>query len=111
MGNEIRCPKCGSNQLSTDKKGYSLVKGAAGAILTGGIGLAAGFIGSNKIKITCLECGKNFNPGEGLLDDELSEDEIDFQSGKTEFTDTITQIKIILIAGICILGFMAIFVW
>ena len=60
----IKCPKCGSTQLTTDKKGFSGKKAVAGAVLTGGIGLLAGTIGSNKIIITCLSCGKQFKPGE-----------------------------------------------
>ena len=62
--NQILCPKCGSNQLTAHKKGFSGKKAVAGAILTGGIGLLAGTIGSNKIIITCLNCGHQFKPGE-----------------------------------------------
>jgi hypothetical protein len=62
---EIRCPKCNSNQLTANKKGFSGTKAVTGAILTGGVGLLAGTIGSNKVKITCLACGKEFKPGEG----------------------------------------------
>jgi len=61
---EIRCSKCGSNQVTADKKGFSGKKAVVGAALTGGIGLLAGTIGSNKIKITCLSCGHEFKPGE-----------------------------------------------
>lgn len=61
----IGCPKCGSTQISANKKGFSGSKAIAGAVLTGGIGLLAGTIGSNKIKITCLSCGNQFRPGEG----------------------------------------------
>ncbi len=61
---EIKCPKCGSNQLTANKKGFSGGKAVAGAVLTGGIGILAGTIGSNKVKITCLACGKTFKPGE-----------------------------------------------
>src|ERR1700761_2984647 len=64
--NQIVCPKCGSNQLSANKKGFSGQKAVAGAVLTGGIGLLAGTIGSNKIKITCLACGHVFSPGQGV---------------------------------------------
>ncbi len=56
MEKEICCPKCGSTQLSANKKGFSGKKAVAGGILTGGIGLLAGTIGSNKIIITCLSC-------------------------------------------------------
>ncbi|MBS7566166.1 hypothetical protein KHS38_17285 [Mucilaginibacter sp. Bleaf8] len=62
---EIHCPKCGSTQLSANKKGFSGKKAVAGVLVTGGIGLFAGTIGSNKIIITCLNCGKDFKPGEG----------------------------------------------
>lgn len=53
----IRCPKCNSSQIMANKKGFGAGKAVTGAILTGGIGLAAGFIGSKKIVITCLKCG------------------------------------------------------
>jgi hypothetical protein len=64
MSNEVTCPKCGSTSLSAGKKGFSGKKAVTGAILTGGIGLLAGTIGSNKIEITCLNCGCQFNPKE-----------------------------------------------
>jgi predicted RNA-binding Zn-ribbon protein involved in translation (DUF1610 family) len=63
MTNEILCPKCGSNQITANKKGYSGKKAAAGVLLTGGVGLLAGTIGSHKI-ITCLACGHVFKPGD-----------------------------------------------
>ena len=66
MNDSIKCPKCGSDQLSTDKKGFSGKKAVAGAVLTGGIGLLAGTIGSNKVIITCLKCGNQFRPGEDM---------------------------------------------
>lgn len=62
--NEVCCPKCGSNQITANKKGFSGKKAVGGAILTGGIGILAGTIGSNKIVITCLNCGNQFKPGE-----------------------------------------------
>ncbi len=62
---ELQCPKCGSAQLTTNKKGFSGKKAVVGAVLTGGIGLLAGTLGSNKVKITCLSCGKVFAPGQG----------------------------------------------
>lgn len=61
---EICCPFCGSTQITANKKGFGVGKAAAGAILTGNIiGASAGMIGSNKIIITCLKCGKQFSPG------------------------------------------------
>lgn len=67
MNNQIHCPKCGSTQITAEKKGFSGGKAAAGAVLTGGIGLLAGTIGSNDIIITCLACGNQFKPGEGIV--------------------------------------------
>lgn len=61
----VCCPKCGSTQLTTNKKGYSLGKAIAGGVitLTPIVGVATGLIGKNKIIITCLNCGKQFKPG------------------------------------------------
>jgi len=67
MSTPIQCPKCKSTQITVDRKGFSGKKAVAGAILTGGIGLLAGTIGSNKIIITCLSCGHRFRPGEKQL--------------------------------------------
>jgi predicted nucleic-acid-binding Zn-ribbon protein len=64
MSNKVECPKCGSDQITTNKKGFSGSKAAAGAILIGGMGLLAGTAGSNKIIITCLSCGYQFKPGQ-----------------------------------------------
>lgn len=59
----IKCPKCGSDQITAEKHGYNLKKAAAGFVVTGGVGLLAGMHGSNKIDITCLSCGNVFKPG------------------------------------------------
>lgn len=66
MSDKIACPKCGSDQITANKKGYSVGKAAAGVILTGGIGLIAGAHGSGKVKITCLACGETWKPGQHL---------------------------------------------
>lgn len=62
---KVCCPKCGSTQLTANKKGYSLGKAIAGGVLTLTpiVGVATGLIGKNKIIITCLNCGKQFEPG------------------------------------------------
>lgn len=62
---KLLCPKCGSDQLTANKKGFSGKKAVAGELLVGPMGLLAGTIGSNKIKITCLSCGNVFKPGQG----------------------------------------------
>jgi len=61
---KIACPKCGSDQLYAGKKGFSGKKAVAGAVLTGGIGLLAGTIGSNKIVLICLNCSHQWRPGQ-----------------------------------------------
>jgi predicted RNA-binding Zn-ribbon protein involved in translation (DUF1610 family) len=62
---ELCCPYCGStniNTLGADKKNFSVGKAAAGAILTGGVGLLAGFAGkkTGKTNFVCMNCGKQF---------------------------------------------------
>jgi len=59
---ELKCPRCGSTYITANKKGFGVGKAIGGAILTGGIGLLAGFIGSGKVKITCLKCGRSWKP-------------------------------------------------
>ena len=73
------CPKCGSRELHAEHKGFSGGKALAGALVTGGIGLLAGTIGSRDTQITCLKCGNRFKAGEAVVkkpgDDSVSEDE------------------------------------
>ncbi len=57
------CPKCGSTSLSANKKGFGLLKGMVGATIVGPYGIAAAGVGKNKVIVTCLNCGKQFNPG------------------------------------------------
>lgn len=63
MEESIKCPRCQSTQLSANKKGFSGGKAVGGALLFGELGLLAGASGSNKVLITCLSCGKQFEPG------------------------------------------------
>ena len=73
------CPKCGSRELHAEHKGFSGGKALAGALVTGGIGLLAGTIGSRDTQITCLKCGNKFKAGEAVVkrpgSDSVSEDE------------------------------------
>lgn len=64
---KVTCPKCGSDQIASSKKGFSGKKAVAGAVLTGGIGILAGTIGSNNVKCTCLACGNTFPAGKGKV--------------------------------------------
>lgn len=61
----IRCPKCGSEQIHAGNKGFSAGKAVAGTLLAGPIvGGIAGASGSGKVKLTCLKCGHTFYPGD-----------------------------------------------
>lgn len=60
MINEIKCPQCGSNQFTAQKKGFNA-----------GAGSLSGTVGSNNISFTCIACGNTFNPGEGNISENL----------------------------------------
>lgn len=62
------CPKCHSRELHAEQKGFSGGKALAGAIVTGGIGLLAGTIGSKEVQVTCLKCNNRFKAGEALIE-------------------------------------------
>ncbi|EME3580354.1 hypothetical protein QL848_000578 [Enterococcus faecium] len=61
---KIKCPYCRSRNvefMSNNRKGFSIGKATAGAILTGGIGLLAGFAGKKgKNEFFCRDCNKVF---------------------------------------------------
>lgn len=72
------CPQCGSRELHAEHKGFSGGKALAGVLVTGGVGLLAGTIGSRDTQITCLKCGKTFKAGEAVVirkGNDISEDE------------------------------------
>ncbi|ALJ24022.1 hypothetical protein AO203_09705 [Lactobacillus gallinarum] len=59
------CPKCKSTNVQAvgqHKKGFSLGKAVVGSVLTGGIGVLAGFAGkkTKKIDMICMNCGNKF---------------------------------------------------
>lgn len=65
---DIRCPRCGSSNIHTDKKGFKVGRSLLGGLLTGNLLVAgiSGAVGMNKIQHTCLGCGHKFNIGDGL---------------------------------------------
>ena len=73
------CPRCHSRELHSEQKGFSGGKAFAGAVLTGGIGLLAGTIGSKDVQITCLKCGKKFKAGEAVI---VKSDNLPFSEDK-----------------------------
>jgi DNA-directed RNA polymerase subunit RPC12/RpoP len=46
----VKCPYCGSTQVHAGARGFKLT---------------TGFIGSGKVRLTCLRCGRQFRPGHG----------------------------------------------
>ena len=61
----IRCPHCGSQQLSVGEKGFSTRKAIAGALLLNMAGgILCGLLGSGKTKVTCLKCGRKMDVSE-----------------------------------------------
>ena len=57
------CSRCGSTSITADKKGYGAAKGLFGAVVAGPLGLLGGFMGSKKVRITCLNCGHSWIAG------------------------------------------------
>ncbi|MBA4510207.1 hypothetical protein H1057_19575 [Clostridium sporogenes] len=56
------CPKCYSSSININKQGFGAGKAIVGGAINP-IGLAAGFIGKNKLECTCLNCGHKWKPG------------------------------------------------
>ncbi|MCL2078623.1 MAG: hypothetical protein FWH17_02135 [Oscillospiraceae bacterium] len=59
----VKCPKCGSTQISANKKGFGVGKAVVGVATFGSLGLIAGNIGAKKVRITCLKCGNSWLRG------------------------------------------------
>lgn len=62
MGNQIRCPRCGSTQILFGRKGYNGAAGLVGALCLGPIGLLAGCAGSGDVELTCMLCSFRWKP-------------------------------------------------
>lgn len=62
-GSSIGCPRCGSNQITAQKRGFKVGRAVGVGLATGAVGgLLAGAAGKDKITITCLKCGKQWSP-------------------------------------------------
>ena len=61
---KLKCPKCKSINIGVmgeGKRKFSAGKAVGGALLTGGVGLLAGFIGKKgKYDCYCGDCGERF---------------------------------------------------
>ena len=67
----ITCPKCGSinvQVVAQNKKSFSIGKAVGGALLTGGVGLLAGFAGKKgDYQCHCQSCGEFFTVPKGRV--------------------------------------------
>jgi hypothetical protein len=59
----IKCPKCGSTQITAGDKGFGLGRAAGCLLLLGPAGLLGGLLGSKRAMITCLKCGNKWEAG------------------------------------------------
>ena len=66
LEDSIKCPKCGSTQITAGNKGFGFGKAAIGAVALGPVGLLGGLIGSKKVIVTCLNCGHKWQAGKEL---------------------------------------------
>lgn len=62
MSDEIRCPKCHSNQIASGQQGFGVGKAAVGLVALGPVGLAGGLINRKKVELHCLSCGNRWQP-------------------------------------------------
>lgn len=106
---KLYCPNCGSSQLVANKKGFGTGKALTGAVLTGGIGLLAGFIGSGKVKVTCLKCGCKWRPGE-LRTTPFNQKEKEEKIKQIEMQKEIEEINNPFINAICLIVVVAVIV-
>ncbi len=60
----IKCPKCGSMEISIQKEGFRAGPACCGAILAGPLGLLCGAKGSNKLNKHCVRCGHIWSVGQ-----------------------------------------------
>jgi hypothetical protein len=60
MKKEVVCPRCHSDQITSNKKGFS----TSDILLKG---LVLGASEANSVVITCLLCGARFQPGTGAV--------------------------------------------
>lgn len=62
--NSLHCPNCKSiniQLLGQDRKAFSIGKAVAGGVLTGGVGVLAGFAGKKgNYQWVCMSCGNRF---------------------------------------------------
>jgi translation initiation factor IF-1 len=69
----IVCPHCGSDDLAVHgRKGFSTGKALVGAILVGPLGVAAGGLGHQNIRLTCSKCGYGWEDTQSNLNAQVT---------------------------------------
>jgi len=71
----VKCPKCKSSQVTGQRQGFGFGKAIVGGVLTGGVGLLAGTIGSSNIKVSCLKCGLTWKAQNWAAEERLARKE------------------------------------
>lgn len=59
----IKCPKCGSTEVSVQKEGFDAGSACCGAFLVGPLGLLCGAKEANKLNRHCLKCAHKWAVG------------------------------------------------
>ncbi len=64
-GNEppVRCPACGSTQISAVRRNYDSGCGCLGLLLFGWVGLLLGLLGADDVEMVCNQCGARWPAG------------------------------------------------
>ena len=63
-GNEqVRCPVCGSPEISAVQSTYNPGCGCLGMLIFGWIGLLLGLLGAGKVELVCRHCGAVWKAG------------------------------------------------
>ena len=56
----MKCPFCGSERVYARKRGYSWLIGCLGVLVLSLFGLLLGFIGRDKLRYHCNDCGQEW---------------------------------------------------
>ena len=59
----LRCPRCSSAHVQGARRGFGAGKAVGGGLLLGPVGLLAGFLGSKRVELACLNCGAQWPAG------------------------------------------------
>ena len=59
----VRCPMCGSTQVTAVRRGYDPGCGCLGVLLFSWIGLLLGFLNADRVDLVCSRCGARWEPG------------------------------------------------